>query len=99
MEITFRKHAKANNDIPTTGTWIQWPPHEKVGWKCDTGTSLAWSMKEEEDKEEDSRLARNEELFHDVPFLPPSSGCRDKIKDCLSITIIFILIGETHAEE
>jgi hypothetical protein len=56
-------------------------------------------MKEEEDKEEDSRLARNEELFHDVPFLPPSSGCRDKIKDCLSITIIFILIGETHAEE
>jgi hypothetical protein len=53
---------------------------------------------EEEDEEEDSRLARNEELFHDVPFLPLSSGCRDKTTVCLSI-IIFIPIGETHAEE
>jgi hypothetical protein len=58
-------------------------------------------MEEEEEvyEEEDPRLARNEGPFHDVPFLPQSSGCRHKITDCLSITVIFILIGETHAEE
>jgi hypothetical protein len=41
MKIRFRnnagrKNAKANNEITTKGTWTQWHPHEKVGWKCDT---------------------------------------------------------------